>query len=54
MKWHAMNTTSVETFSFYLTSDNGHAALAQVIYSNVAYVVAPTSQCLVEVAQKPC
>lgn len=37
MKWHAMNTTSVETFSFYLTSDNGHAALAQVIYSNVAY-----------------
>lgn len=39
MKWFAMNTTSVETFSFYLTSDNGHAALAQVIYSNVAYDV---------------
>ncbi|POS74710.1 survival factor 1 [Diaporthe helianthi] len=36
MKWFAMNTTSVETFSFYLISDNGHAALAQVIYSNVA------------------
>lgn len=37
MKWHAMNTTSVETFSFYILGDNGYAALAQVIYSNVAY-----------------
>lgn len=36
MKWFAMNTTSVETFSFYLTADNGHVALVQVIYSNVA------------------
>lgn len=44
MKWHAMNTTSVETFSFYLTSDNGHAALAQVIYSNVAYDVTQTTR----------
>lgn len=41
MKWYAMSSTSVETFSFYLTSDNGHAALAQVIYSNVAYDVTP-------------
>lgn len=36
MKWHAMDTTSVETQSFYLIADNGYAALAQVIYSNVA------------------
>lgn len=39
MKWHAMNTTSVETFSFYILGDNGYAALAQVIYSNVAYAI---------------
>lgn len=37
MKWHAMSTTSVETFSFYIIGDNGYSALAQVIYSNVAY-----------------
>lgn len=37
MKWHALNNTSVETFSFYILGDNGYAALAQVIYSNVAY-----------------
>lgn len=36
MKWVAMNTTSVETQSFYFMSDSGHLALAQVIYSNVA------------------
>lgn len=36
MKWVAMNTTSVETQSFYFMSDSGHVALAQVIHSNVA------------------
>ena len=36
-KWEAMDSTSVETQSFYLMADSGHIALAQVIYSNVAY-----------------
>jgi len=36
MKWIAMTSTSVETLSFYLMSESGHLALAQVIYSNVA------------------
>lgn len=36
MKWEAMESTCVETQSFYLMADNGHMALAQVIYSNVA------------------
>ncbi|KAI5919477.1 oxidative stress survival, Svf1-like protein [Camillea tinctor] len=35
MKWAAMDSTCVETQSFYLMADNGHMALAQVIYSNV-------------------
>ena len=39
MKWHAMDSTSVETFSFYLMSEEGHIGLAQVIYSNVVYVI---------------
>lgn len=34
--WQAMDSTSVETQTFYLFSDNGHCALLQVIYSNVA------------------
>lgn len=36
MRWTAMESTSVETQSFYLMADSGHVALAQVIYSNVA------------------
>ncbi|KAI0484684.1 oxidative stress survival, Svf1-like protein [Xylariaceae sp. FL0804] len=36
MKWAAMDSTSVETQSFYFMSESGHVALAQVIYSNVA------------------
>ena len=36
LKWEVMNSTCVETQSFYLMADNGHMALAQVIYSNVA------------------
>ena len=39
MKWHAMESTSVETFSFYLLSSEGHIGLAQVIYSNVMCVL---------------
>lgn len=41
MKWHVMNTTSVETFTFYIFGDNGYKGLIQVIYSNVAYVLIP-------------
>ncbi|CAG7563942.1 survival factor 1 [Fusarium flagelliforme] len=36
MKWQAMDSTCVETSSFYIFGDNGYVALAQVIYSNVA------------------
>ncbi|GKU00795.1 survival factor 1 [Fusarium langsethiae] len=36
LKWKAMDSTSVETESFYICADNGYIALAQVIYSNVA------------------
>ncbi|KAL3427409.1 survival factor 1 [Phlyctema vagabunda] len=35
IRWAAPEFTSVETQSFYLMSDSGHIALAQVIYSNV-------------------
>lgn len=38
LKWTAMQSTCVETQSFYLMSDDGYIGLAQVIYSNVAYV----------------
>jgi hypothetical protein len=37
VKWAAMDSTCVETQSFYLFAETGHIALAQVIYSNVAY-----------------
>jgi hypothetical protein len=43
LKWQAMDSTSVETESFYIFGDNGYIALAQVLYSNVAYV--PHSLC---------
>lgn len=36
LKWRAMDSTCVETQSFYLMSDSGYFGLAQVIYSNVA------------------
>ncbi|QUC20260.1 uncharacterized protein UV8b_04501 [Ustilaginoidea virens] len=36
LKWKAMQSTCVETQSFYFVSDNGDIGLAQVIYSNVA------------------
>lgn len=41
LKWQAMKSTCVETQSFYLMADSGHIGLAQVIYSNVAYVPDP-------------
>ncbi|KAL8952355.1 MAG: hypothetical protein Q9222_001735 [Ikaeria aurantiellina] len=36
LRWTAMESTSVETQTFYLIADSGHIAMAQVIYSNVA------------------
>ncbi|EDN92633.1 hypothetical protein SS1G_08496 [Sclerotinia sclerotiorum 1980 UF-70] len=35
MKWVAMDSTSVETQTFYIMADNGHIAMAQIIHSNV-------------------
>jgi hypothetical protein len=36
LKWTAMDSTCVETQTFYMHSDKGRLGLAQVIYSNVA------------------
>ncbi|AEO55612.1 hypothetical protein MYCTH_2086957 [Thermothelomyces thermophilus ATCC 42464] len=36
LKWRAMESTCVETQTFYFVSDSGQLAFAQVIYSNVA------------------
>lgn len=36
LKWSAPTSTAVETQTFYITAKNGHQAMAQVIYSNVA------------------
>jgi hypothetical protein len=36
VKWVAMDSTSVETQTFYLMADSGHISIVQVIYSNVA------------------
>lgn len=36
LKWLAMESTCVETQTFYLTADTGAIGMAQVIYSNVA------------------
>lgn len=38
LKWAAMDSTNVETQTFYLMADSGHLGFVQVIYSNVAYV----------------
>ena len=35
-KWKVMDSTNVETQTFYLFSDSGRLGMAQVIYSNVA------------------
>lgn len=42
MKWVAMSSTSVETFTFYLMGDDGHTGFVQVIHSNVAYALHPS------------
>lgn len=36
LKWIAMDSTCVETQTFYLLADSGHLGMAQVIYNNVA------------------
>ena len=36
LKWAAMESTCVETQTFYLLADSGHLGMVQVIYSNVA------------------
>jgi hypothetical protein len=36
LKWVKMDTTNVETATFYFMTDEGVTALAQVIYSNIA------------------
>jgi hypothetical protein len=35
LKWIEMNSTCVETQTFYLTCESGHYGFLQVIYSNV-------------------
>lgn len=35
LRWEVMDSTNVETKSFYMTSDSGHLGLVQIIYSNV-------------------
>lgn len=37
MKWVAMDSTSVETQTFYFMANSGHIAMAQIIHSNVMY-----------------
>lgn len=39
VQWAVLDYTSVETQTFYFVSDGGHIGLAQVIYSNVLYVI---------------
>ncbi|KAK4454360.1 survival factor 1 [Podospora aff. communis PSN243] len=36
LKWQAMESTCVETQTFYIAADNGQVVFVQVIYSNVA------------------
>lgn len=36
LKWVAMDSTCVETQTFYIHADSGHLGMVQVIYSNVA------------------
>ena len=35
LAWECMDSTNVETKTFYMLSDDGHLGLAQIIYSNV-------------------
>jgi hypothetical protein len=36
LKWQAMDSTCVETQTFYIMSDAGQVVFLQVLYSNVA------------------
>lgn len=36
LRWKAMQSTCVETQTFYIVTDKGDLAMIQVIYSNVA------------------
>lgn len=35
LAWEVMSGTNVETKTFYVVTDSGHVAMAQVIYSDV-------------------
>jgi hypothetical protein len=35
--WEVMESTNVETQTFYMLADNGYLGMFQVIYSNVVY-----------------
>lgn len=37
LKWRVMDTTNVETQTFYFMGDDGTTSMAQLIYSNVGY-----------------
>ena len=36
LRWAAMDSTCVETQTFYLFAESGHIGMAQLIYNNVA------------------
>ncbi|KAI9679377.1 MAG: putative cell survival pathways protein [Caeruleum heppii] len=36
LRWTALDSTSVETQTFYINADSGHMGMVQLIYSNVA------------------
>jgi hypothetical protein len=42
LKWKAMESTCVETQTFYLMSDEGKVTSVQMIYNNVSYVSPPS------------
>lgn len=42
LKWKAMESTCVETQTFYVMSDEGMLASVQMIYNNVGYVEFPS------------
>ncbi|KAI0132216.1 oxidative stress survival, Svf1-like protein [Xylariales sp. AK1849] len=42
MKWYNLNSTNVETQTFYMMSESGRIAMAQIIHSNVAGIRSTT------------
>lgn len=36
LEWADLDSTSVETQTFYLLADSGHVGIVQVIHSNIA------------------